>query len=94
MTAETKFRDLGEKDKLSGKGHIYSFAKNENGSSWVAIIILKEGVKMTAGLTDFDKTPAIGQEVEMVTRKLREADEDRGLFYYGPKFRPSISQNS
>jgi|SRR3989344_96987 len=65
----------------------------------VAIIELDEGPKITSMLTDLEweykegiKKPKIeiGDEVEMVTRKLRvSGDEDRGLNVYGPKFRPA-----
>lgn len=36
----------------------------------------------------------IGMPVEMVTRKLRSATDERGLLVYGFKFRPVLEDNT
>lgn len=71
---------------MSGNGVIYSFTEN------LAIIELQEGPRVTAGLTDFDHKPEIGEPVEMTVRKLGvDGDENRGQIIYGYKFRPAFS---
>jgi uncharacterized OB-fold protein len=58
----------------------------------VALVRLEEGPLVTAQLTDLDKEDVqIGMDVEMVTRKLREEDEE-GLIIYGYKFRKPLQQ--
>ena len=60
----------------------------------VALVEVENGKgrkrRLTAQLTDLEKNPWIGMEVEMVTRKLGEEDEEdeRGLIIYGYKFKP------
>jgi len=55
------------------------------------MIKLDEGPLVTAQLTDLEnKRIEIGMPVEMVTRKLRSATDERGLLVYGYKFRPKI----
>ena len=57
----------------------------------VALVILDEGPVVTAQLTDLGDQPVeIGMPVEMVTRKLREDGEGRGVLVYGYKFRPAM----
>ena len=57
----------------------------------VALIQLDEGAKLTAQLTDLGgETPYVGMPVEMVTRKLRNDENERGLIIYGYKFRPVL----
>ncbi len=84
---------------LSGKGEIYSFSvlrQAPEGFDYeatypVALVQLAEGPLVTAQLTDCgEEDLAIGQEVEMVTRRLRDADEPDGLLVYGYKFRPAL----
>lgn len=83
--------------QLSGKGTIYSFTTlqeapagfEEQAPYTLALIQLAEGPLITAQLTDLDGAPAIGQPVEMVTRKFRE-DGDHGVILYGYKFRPIL----
>ncbi len=59
----------------------------------VALIQLDEGPKLTAQLTDLgDVEPYAGMPVEMVTRKLRNDREERGLIIYGYKFRPVLAR--
>src|SRR5574341_135499 len=80
-----------------GTGTIYSFTTvldapqgfDEQAPYTLAMIKLDEGPLVTAQLTDLDRTPEIGQRVEMVTRKLR-TDGDTGIIVYGYKFRPRL----
>jgi uncharacterized OB-fold protein len=61
----------------------------ENAPYTVALIKLQEGPLVTAQLTDLDGTAVqIGMPVEMVTRKLRQDGDERGMLVYGYKFRP------
>ena len=82
---------------LSGKGEVWSYTQINQGAEGftapyvVAMIKLVEGPIVTAQLTDVDpEDVAIGQPVEVVTRKLRDLGED-GLIVYGYKFRPVLS---
>ena len=44
---------------------------------------------MTAQLTDLGETEVeIGMPVEMVTRRIKEDGDERGMLIYGYKFRP------
>ncbi len=55
----------------------------------VAIVKLEEGPMLTAQLTDLGEQPiSIGMPVEMVTRKMRNDGDERGVIVYGYKFRP------
>ena len=57
----------------------------------VAIVKLQEGPMITAQLTDLGDQPVqIGMPVEMVTRKMRNDGDERGLIVYGYKFRPAL----
>lgn len=82
---------------FSGKGEIYSYTTvmeapagfEEAAPYTVAMVQLEEGPLVTAQLTDLEnKQVEIGMPVEMVTRKLRSATDERGLLVYGYKFRP------
>jgi uncharacterized OB-fold protein len=85
--------------RFSGRGEIYSFTTvfnppvgfEEYAPYTVALVKLEEGPIVTAQLTDVEPDQvAIGQPVEMVTRKLQ--DESRaGVISYGYKFRPRMS---
>jgi hypothetical protein len=58
----------------------------------VALIKLDEGPMLTAQLTDLGDQPVeIGMPVEMVTRKMRNDGDERGLIVYGYKFRPAVT---
>ena len=58
----------------------------------VALVKLEEGPMVTAQLTDLGDEPvAIGMPVEMVTRRLRQDGDERGLIVYGYKFRPVLA---
>ena len=59
----------------------------------MALIKLEEGPLVTAQLTDMEgQQVEIGTPVEMVTRKLRNDGDERGMVVYGYKFRPLMSQ--
>ena len=82
---------------FSGKGAIYSFttmtdvpAGFERSAPYtVALVKLDEGPVVTAQLTDLgDTSVQIGMPVEMVTRRIREDGDERGMLVYGYKFRP------
>jgi len=85
---------------FSGKGEVYSFTKMGNAPAGfeeqapytVALIKLQEGPIVTAQLTDLgDQEVQIGMPVEMVTRKLRSDDGEKGILVYGYKFRPAMA---
>ena len=83
--------------KLSGRGVVYSYTVvqeapagfEEQAPYVMALVKLDEGPLVTAQLTDLDGAVAIGDSVEMVTRKLK-TDGARGMIVYGYKFRPII----
>ena len=84
---------------FSGRGEVYSFTTvydppagyEENAPYTVALIKLDEGPLVTAQLTDLGDQPVqIGTPVEMVTRKLRNDGDERGMIVYGYKFRPAV----
>jgi uncharacterized protein len=86
--------------QFSGRGEIYSFTTvyeppagfEENAPYTVALIKLEEGPMVTAQLTDLgDAVVEIGMPVEMVTRRLRQDGDERGLIVYGYKFRPVLT---
>ena len=57
----------------------------------VTLVKLAEGALVTAQLTDIDPDQdEIGQEVEMVTRKMR-TDGAEGMIVFGYKFRPKFA---
>ncbi len=82
---------------FSGKGKIYSYTimrdapagYEENIPYTVAVVALDEGPMVTAQLTDLgEQLVEIGMPVEMVTRKIRQDGDERGMLVYGYKFRP------
>ncbi len=82
---------------FSGKGKIYSYTVmrdapagyEENIPYTVAVVALDEGPMVTAQLTDLgEQAVEIGMPVEMVTRKIRNDGDERGMLLYGYKFRP------
>lgn len=82
---------------FSGKGKVYSYTVmrdapagyEENAPYTVAVVALDEGPMVTAQLTDLGEQPVeIGMPVEMVTRKIRQDGDERGMLVYGYKFRP------
>jgi len=83
--------------KFSGQGEVYSFTKMSNAPAGfeeqapytIALVKLAEGPVVTAQLTDLgDQQVEIGMPVEMVTRKIRNDGDERGMIVYGYKFRP------
>ena len=85
---------------FSGKGKIYSYTimrdapagYEENLPYTVAVVALEEGPMVTAQLTDLGDQPVeIGMPVEMVTRKMRNDGDERGIIVYGYKFRPAVA---
>jgi uncharacterized OB-fold protein len=84
---------------FSGKGKVYSYTimrdapagYEENIPYTVAVVALDEGPKVTAQLTDLGEQPVeIGMPVEMVTRRIRQDGDERGMLVYGYKFRPVL----
>ncbi len=99
--------DCGQEAKelysFSGRGEVYSFTTvydapagyEENAPYTVALIKLNEGPMVTAQLTDLDgRNVQIGTPVEMVTRKLRNDGDERGMLVYGYKFRTAFDSSA
>jgi uncharacterized protein len=85
---------------FSGKGEVYSYTVMQDAPSGyesglpytVALVKLEEGPVVTAQLTDIGAEQVrIGMPVEMVTRKLRSDDGNKGILIYGYKFRPVMA---
>ncbi len=83
---------------FSGKGEVFSYTTiyeapagfDESAPYTVALVKLVEGPLVTAQLTDLGSQPVkIGMPVEMVTRRLRQDGDERGMLIYGYKFRPA-----
>ncbi len=100
MESSRKQVELGERFTFSGTGEVYSYTTVqeapegfEHQSPYViALVKLDEGPLITAQLTDLDgDSVAIGDRVEMVTRKLT-TEGTRGVIIYGYKFRKLLSQ--
>ena len=86
--------------KFNGQGELYSFTTLRSAPAGfegyvpysVGMIKLQEGPMVEAMLTDVDEEDLeIGTPMEMVIRKIRQEDGDRGLLVYGYKFRPKVS---
>ncbi len=86
---------------FSGKGEVYSYTTvyeapagyEEYAPYMIALVKLDEGPLVTAQLTDIgDSEVEIGTPVEMVTRRLRQDGDERGMLVYGYKFRPLLEQ--
>lgn len=87
-----------ESFQFSGKGELYSFTTLRSAPAGfesyapysVGMIKLDEGPLVEAMLTDVNADELeIGMKMEMVTRKIREEEGERGLLVYGYKFRPT-----
>ena len=85
---------------FSGKGEVYSYTilrdapagYEETTPYTVALVKLEEGPVITAQLTDLGDQPVqIGMPVEMVTRRIRQDGDERGMLVYGYKFRPVLA---
>lgn len=92
-------REAKTEFQFSGRGEVYSYTTvydapagyEEQAPYTVALVKLEEGPVITAQLTDLEgQSVEIGMPVEMVTRKLRNDGDERGLIVYGYKFRPRI----
>jgi len=57
---------------------------------FIGLVKLDDGPMLTAQITDVDGEIAIGDRVEMVTRKLT-TEGTRGMIVYGYKFRPILT---
>ena len=86
---------------FSGRGEVYSYTTIYDAPAGyeasvpytVALVKLAEWPFITAQLTDLgDDEVKIGLPVEIVTRRLRQDGDERGLLVYGYKFRPVLSQ--
>ncbi len=82
---------------FSGRGTVYSYTImndapagfDEQAPYTVALVKLNEGPMVTAQLTDLgSQAVEIGMPVEMVTRRIRQDGDERGMLVYGYKFRP------
>jgi uncharacterized protein len=85
---------------FSGQGEVFSYTTifeapagfDEAAPYTVALVKLEEGPLVTAQLTDLGDLPVeIGMPVEMVTRRLRQDGDERGMLIYGYKFRPVLN---
>ncbi|MGI6250276.1 MAG: Zn-ribbon domain-containing OB-fold protein [Anaerolineaceae bacterium] len=85
---------------FSGMGEVYSYTHmttapagfEEQAPYTIALVKLNEGPVVTAQLTDLgDEKVHIGMPVEMVTRKIRNDGDERGMIVYGYKFRPVMA---
>jgi uncharacterized protein len=92
---ECRRRGKIEDIKLSGKGKIYTYSVINTPTDEfktlapyvVAIIELEEGTKITSQIVDCDPEEIeIGDEVEVVFRKIRTEGDD-GVISYGYKFK-------
>jgi uncharacterized protein len=86
---------------FSGKGEVFSYTTiyeapagfDDTAPYTVALVKLEEGPLVTAQLTDLGSQPVeIGMPVEMVTRRLRQDGDERGMLIYGYKFRPMLNR--
>ena len=89
-----------EQFTFAGTGEVYSFTTLQQAPEGfedqapyvLALVKLDEGPMVTAQLTDLDGPAAIGDRVEMVTRKLT-TEGSRGVIVYGYKFRPVLPRS-
>lgn len=88
---------------FSGRGEVFSYttiydapAGYEDITPYtVALVKLLEGPMVTAQLTDLGSQPVeIGMPVEMVTRRIRQDGDERGMLVYGYKFRPVFASQA
>ena len=91
----------GERFAFSGAGTVYSYTVVQEAPEGfedqapyvLGLIKLDEGPMITAQITDLDEQPiAIGDRVEMVTRKLT-TEGPRGVIIYGYKFRKVLARS-
>lgn len=87
-----------ERQAFAGTGEIISFTTVREAPEGyedqvpyvLALVRLDEGQMVTAQITDLDGPLAIGDRVEMVTRKLT-TEGPRGMIVYGYKFRRPVT---
>ena len=88
---------------FSGRGEVFSYTTiydapagyEELTPYTVALVKLIEGPMVTAQLTDMGSQPVeIGMPVEMVTRRIRQDGDERGMLVYGYKFRPVFANQA
>ena len=90
-----------ERFAFAGTGEVYSFTTlteppegfDDQAPYTLALIRLDEGPLVTAQLTDLDGPVAIGDRVEMVTRKLT-TEGPKGMIVYGYKFRKMLERST
>lgn len=100
MTTRKEVEVQREQFTFAGRGEVYSFTTlqespegfDEQAPYVLALVKLEEGPIITAQLTDVDGPIAIGDKVEMVTRKLTTEGE-RGMIIYGYKFRQVLARH-
>jgi hypothetical protein len=100
-TALPEDTQQAERFAFAGTGEVYSFTTlqeppegfEEQAPYTLALIKLDEGPLITAQLTDLDGPVAIGDRVEMVTRKL-STEGAKGMIIYGYKFRKVLPRSS
>ncbi len=97
MVQQVNVLSQEQNQKFSGRGIVYSYTVVQEAPAGfddqapyiMALVKLDEGPLVTAQLTDVSGEVAIGDSVEMVTRKLT-TDGARGIIVYGYKFRPAM----
>ena len=101
MTTRKEVEVQREQYTFAGTGEIYSYTTlqetpegfDEQAPYMLALVKLDEGPIITAQITDIDEPVAIGDKVEMVTRKLT-TEGARGMIVYGYKFRKVLQRGS
>lgn len=99
MTTRKEVEVQREQYTFAGTGEVYSFTTlqetpegfDEQAPYVLALVKLDEGPMITAQITDVDEPVAIGDKVEMVTRKLT-TEGARGMIVYGYKFRKVLKR--
>ena len=99
MTTRKEVEVQREQYTFAGTGEVYSFTTlqetpegfDEQAPYMLALVKLDEGPMITAQITDIDEPVAIGDKVEMVTRKLT-TEGARGMIVYGYKFRKVLKR--
>jgi uncharacterized OB-fold protein len=100
MTTRKEVEVQREQYTFAGTGEVYSFTTlqetpegfDEQAPYMLALVKLDEGPMITAQITDIDEPVAIGDKVEMVTRKLT-TEGARGMIVYGYKFRKVLKRS-
>jgi uncharacterized protein len=101
MTTRKEVEVQREQYTFAGTGEVYSFTTlqetpegfDEQAPYMLALVKLDEGPIITAQITDVDEPVAIGDKVEMVTRKLT-TEGARGMIVYGYKFRKVLKRGN